>query len=528
MRFGQWIVLLGEVLVRFLSLLMVCVVTFGHLGAQDAVVVGMTLDGILPDAKTLCVRAQCNADGTVRHAVVYAPSLEGSLALSDTTLLSATDGNLKGRVKVTLPTEGSRPKGSPPILVDIELSAGGYRGSIDGVKVLGSISATRSALRPRRDGRWVLQVMNAMGSMGGQSENRPLNMEIPIAQGHPYAPRYVWPDFGNAQEMTSVLERCSIQTQVPNESFQVSGSMHFPGGMTGLAQHQIELLPLGDEAIGFVTTRWFSMSASTAALGWQELPVGLVQGRFLPTNPALLGSVSGLRLELESLLGAEGTAQVNLLVRNGRAVQGFATTPAVSQAIHPVVRSNLVWNADRLSGNVELLLQPDFQRRVLSATTTCIIDIDAFTKGNEAFGSYRAQYAGRRLTGRLWAALDALPSQGVLSGVKLHIVGPRSASMPVLLDIPVNADGSIPPTLDETPGRISGGHLALTNNRLEGSVELSFSKSDAATQARLNLECNMPQIGNHAAGTIAVIGEGDCPDDTSAWSILRFEAATKP
>lgn len=513
---------------RFLSILLACIVTLGHLGAQDAAVIGMTLDGILPDAKTLCVRAQCDAGGTVRHAVVYAPSLEGSIARSDTALLSATGGNLKGRVKVTLPTEGSRPKGSPPILIDVEISSGGYRGSIDGVKVLGSISATRAVLGPRRDGRWVLQVMNAMGSLDGRSENRPLNLEIPIAQGHPYAPRYLWPDLGNAQEMTCVLERCSIQTEVPNESFQVSGSMHFPGGITGLAQHQIELLPLGDEAIGFVTTRWFSMSASTAVLGWQELPVGLVQGRFLPTNTALLGTVAEMRLELESLLGADGTAQVSLLVRNGRAVQGFAATPAVSQAIHPVLRSNLVWNADRLSGNVELLLQPDSQDRILSATTTCIIDIDAFTKGNEALGSYRAQYAGRRLAGRLWAALDALPSQGVLSGVKLHLVGPRSASTPAVLDIAVNADGSIPPTLGETPGRVSGGHLALSNNRLEGSVELSFSKSDAATQARLNLECNMPHIGRHAAGTIAVIGEGDCPEDISAWSILRFEAVNKP
>lgn len=507
---------------------MLGVVACGHLGAQDAVVVGLTLDGILPDAKTLCVRAQCDANGTVRHAVVYAPSLEGSLALSDTSLLSATHGNLQGRVKVTLPTEGSRPKGSPPILIDVELSAGGYRGVIDGVKVLGSISAARSVLRPRRDGRWVLQVMNALGSVDGQGGNRSLGMEIPIAQGHPYAPRYLWPDMGKTQDVTCVFERCSIQTQVPNESFHVSGSMHFSDGITGLAQHQIELLPLGDEAIGFVTTRWFSMSASAAAQGWQELPVGLVQGKFLPTNPALLGTVAGMRLELESLLGAQGTAQVNLLVRAGRAVLGFATTPGASQAVHPVVRSNLVWNADRLSGNVELLLQPDFQGRVLSATTTCMIDIDAITKGNEAFGSYRAQYAGRRLAGRLWAALDALPSQGVLSGVKLHVVGPRSASVPAFLDIAVNADGSIPPTPNELPGRISGGRLALSNNRLEGSVELSFSRSDAATQARLNLECTMPHIGNHAAGTITKTGDGDSSEEIGAWSILRFETANTP
>jgi hypothetical protein len=498
------------------------------LGAQEAMVIGMALDGILPEAKTLCLRAQCGADGVVRHAVVYAPSLEGSIVLSDPAQLSATGGNLKGRVKVSLPTDSSRPKGSPPILIDVELSAGGYRGSVDGAKILGSISATRSGLRPRRDGRWVLRAFNAVGSLDGQGENRALTMEIPIAQGHPYAPRYVWPDLGAKDGILSVLERCSIQTEVSHESFQVSGSVHFPGGITGLAQHQIDLFPLGDEAIGSIKTRWFSTGATGAVIGWQDLPVGLVEGRFLPTNTTLLGTVAGLRLELESLLGAEGTAQVHLLTRAGRAVQGFATTSAVSQAIHPLVRSNLLWNADRLSGNVELLLQADAAGQPVSASTTCIIDIDAITKGNEALGSYRAQYANRRFSGRLWAALDALPNPGVLSGITLQFVGPASASLPKILDISVNPDGSIPSTPGDSPGRISGGHLALVNHRLEGAIELSFSKSDTATQARLNLECNLPHIGRRAAGMIAISSEGECPQDTSAWATLKFEVANKP
>jgi len=480
--------------IRHFVIVLLAAMTASTAVAEPAAAVRMTFENLLGEGKDAIIHAHLTRDGKLA-GWAETPTFNRGVHAVDLNRLKL-DG---GEVTFTIASDGYVPKRGTTLKMDARVFGGNYLSRVDGEDRGGKVTVERVAqfadeavYRVELHGESLVNLDRKPG------KSRRLGLNLTFDGGKLVAARAIPP--GSLTDVGFEAIVTGSEGQLRNGRFQ---------GMV-----DVTLLPQSKKP-----TKKYCYTIDARAVG--ERVGGTVEvtqdgkavGEGSVRGDVRHGDPPGADDALHTLV-LHDAIPGNFLVlylnaREGKFTHGFATGPNYNNATHTVDISQLRVTGDRISGEVDVTVNPDPWVPRDGSKTDARYDINAKFSRGAINGQFTGRFGKQQVKGNVEGQLDARPDVPGIDKITFKLekalFGDGGYHSRCFLTIDVNdgkaVSGRVWNNHSNLRGTITGGDITVKNDRLVAKITADVEQSGGVTAGKYRFKIEGGVVGTSAAGS---------------------------
>lgn len=436
--------------------------------------------------------------------------------------LDVSQGRLRGKATVTIPSDGYVPRGGETLTVAVELDAkvsgetleGTYEAHV-GVETRKGAVTGRRFPEPKADAaqRLDLACEGAVYKTKGKRRARRLGIDLDAKDGRVVAARLVPP--GSITDVGMIAKAGKHDLRIED------------GRLTGRLEGTVRPQNAKDQPIAYVWEIDGRVIGDRAAgrMAVTEDGQAAGEGHFLAKVRAGAPDPGDAlyRLSLYGAVPPHNFMDLRLATRGGKVLHGFATTPNFNNSIHTVDLGGLALEGGRLTGEADVTIIPDAWIPRDRRPVPCTYTLDVAAAHGAAAGTFTGRFGESDAQGDVAGGLDPKPDLDRVTGLtlKLENGGFGRGFLTLKYEGGTVAGGRVWNNHSNLEGTIDAADLDWSNERIRGTVTVTVAKGGVKAGT---YTCTVEGVlvGAMGAGTGTTVYAADSSrKTTSFWVALK-------